>query len=143
VNDGQSNASAWSEWAFAPMRFDGQTKHVMASALREVFHHNRAAFPYVDMLDEREDPEWIAFVRQLGNMKASRRRRATRVSRWPTKIGDDYFDAACAAMYALITRGLADAPTTIQQRRVSREDLLALPGAWRARGMTNRNRRDE
>jgi hypothetical protein len=112
------------------MRFDGQTKHVMASALREIFHHGRAAFPYVDMLDEREDPEWIAFVRQIGNMKAEPTKASySSFKMADSKIGDDYFDAACAAVYALITRGLADAPTVIQQRSVSRESLLALPGS--------------
>jgi hypothetical protein len=130
VNDGESNASAWSQWAFAPMRFEGMTKHVMASAVREVFHHNRAAYPYVNTMDDSEPPEWIAFVRQMGNMKAE----ATKASyssfkMADPKIGDDLFDAACAAVYALATRGLADAPTTIETRRVSRDQLLGLPGA--------------
>jgi hypothetical protein len=130
VNDGQSNATSWGEWAFAPMRFEGQTKHVMASAVRQVFHHNRAAFPYVDTTDEREAPEWLAFMRQLGNMKAEPTKASySSFKMADPKIGDDLFDAACAAVYALITRGLADAPTTIQQRRVSREQLLGLPGA--------------
>lgn len=128
VNDGDSNATAWSQWAFAPMRFEGMTKHVMASAVREVFHHGRAAFPYVDMMDDGEPAEWLAFVRQLGNMRAE----ATRASYSSFKmadpnIGDDLFDATCAAVYALITRGLEDAPTTIQSRSVSRDSLLALP----------------
>ena len=129
VNDGESNASSWGEWAFAPMRFEGMTKHVMASALREAFHSNRAAYPYVDMLDEHEPEAWKLFVRQLGNMKAE----ATKASyssfkMADSKVGDDLFDAACASVYALLTRGLADAPTVIQQRKVSRESLLALPG---------------
>jgi hypothetical protein len=129
VNDGQSNASSWSEWAFAPIRFDGMTKHVMASAVREIFHHNRAAFPFVDMMDEREPPEWLAFVRQVGNIKAKPTQASyTSFSMADPKTGDDLFDATCAAVYALITRGLADAPTSIQTRRVSRGDLLALPG---------------
>jgi hypothetical protein len=128
VNDGQSNATSWNEWAFAPIRFDGMTKHVMASALREVFHHNRAAFPYVDMMDEREPDEWLAFVRQMGNIKALPTKASyTSFKMADQKTGDDLFDAACAAVYALITRGLADTPTTIQHRRQTRESLL-LPG---------------
>jgi hypothetical protein len=111
------------------MRFDGQTKHVMASAVREVFHHNRAAFPYVDMMDEREPAEWLAFVRQVGNIKAEPTKASySSFKMADPKTGDDFFDAACAAVYALITRGLADAPTTIEHRRVSREQLLGLPG---------------
>jgi hypothetical protein len=129
VNDGQSNATSWNEWAFAPMRFDGMTKHVMASAVREIFHHNRAAYPFVDMMDETEPPEWLAFVRQVGNIKAEPTKASfTSFKMADPKTGDDLFDATCAAVYALITRGLADAPTTIQHRRVSREQLLGLPG---------------
>lgn len=125
VNDGQSNATSWSEWAFAPIRFDGMTKHVMASAVREIFHHNRAAFPFVDMMDEREPAEWLAFVRQLGNIKAEPTKASfTSFKMADPKTGDDLFDATCAAVYALITRGLADAPTHIEHRRQSRESLL-------------------
>ena len=132
VDDGQSNATAWSGWAFAPMRFDGMTKHVMASAVREVFHQNRAAYPYVDMLDDAEPPEWRAFVRQLNNMKALPTKASySSFKMVDSKIGDDFFDAACAGVYALLTRGLADAPTVIHQRKASREDLLALPAGMR------------
>lgn len=127
VADGQSTATAWSEWAFAPMRFEGMTKHIMASALREAFHHNRAAFPYVDTMDEREPEEWLAFVRQMGNIKAVPTRASySSFQMVDRKIGDDLFDAACAAVYALMTRGLADAPTVIQSRKQTREQLMGL-----------------
>lgn len=143
VADGQSNASAWGQWAFAPMRFEGMTKHIMASALREVFHQNRAAFPYVDVADEREPEEWTTFVRQMGNMKATPTQSSySSFSMVDTKIGDDLFDAACAGIYALLTRGLADAPAVIQARKQTRDQLLGLPapllhraaGAMRALG---------
>lgn len=125
VADGQSSGTAWAGWAFAPMRFEGMVKHVMASALREAFHHNRAAFPYVDTANEREPEEWLAFVRQLGNMKAVPTQASySSFQMVDRKTGDDLFDAACAGVYALLTRGLADAPTVIHQRRVSREQLL-------------------
>lgn len=136
VNDGESNASAWSGWAFAPMRFEGMTKHVMASALREAFHHGRAAYPYVDLLDDAHEPdEWLAFVRQLGNMKAepTKASYSSFVMADP-KVGDDLFDAACAAVYALLTRGLADAPAMISQRKMTREQLLASPAGGLALG---------
>jgi hypothetical protein len=110
------------------MRFEGMVKHVMASALREAFHHNRAAFPYVDTANEREPEEWLAFVRQMGNMKAQPTQASySSFKMVDTKIGDDLFDAAMAAVYALLTRGLADAPAVIETRRVSRESLLGLP----------------
>lgn len=125
VADGQSTASAWSGWAFAPMRFDGMTKHVMASALREIFHHGRAAIPYVDTGFEHEDPAWLALVRQLGNIKALPTKTSySSFQMADTKIGDDFFDAMCAAVYALMTRGLADAPAVVQTRQVDRASLL-------------------
>jgi hypothetical protein len=129
VADGQSTGSAWGGWAFAPMRFEGMTKHVMASALREAFHHNRAAFPYVDTANEREPEEWLAFVRQLGNMRAEPTQASySSFKMVDRKTGDDLFDAAMAATYALLTRGLADAPTVIEQRRMGRAQMLGLPG---------------
>lgn len=125
VAEGQSNASAWGGWAFAPMRFEGMTKHVMASAVREAFHNNRAAFPYVDTGWDREDKAWLAFMRQLGNMKAMPTQASySSFQMVDHKIGDDLFDAVCAGVYALLTRGLADAPAVIQQRKASRESLL-------------------
>lgn len=128
VNDGESNASSWNEWAFAPMRFDGMTKHVMASALREGFHHNRAAFPFCDQADDREPPEWIAFCKQLANIKAEPTQASySKFKMADPKTGDDLFDAAMAAVYALLTRGLADAPAVIETRKVSRQSLLGLP----------------
>lgn len=128
VNDGQSNATSWGQWAFAPMRFDGMTKHVMASALREGFHHNRAAFPFVDQADDREPPEWVAFCRQLANMRAEPTKASySSFKMADSKIGDDLFDAAMASVYALLTRGLADAPAVIETRKVSRASLLGLP----------------
>lgn len=129
VNDGDSNATSWGQWAFAPMRFDGMTKHVMASALREGFHHNRAAFPFVDQADDHEPPEWVAFCRQLANMRAEPTKSSySSFKMADPKIGDDLFDAAMAAVYALLTRGLADAPAVIETRKTSRANLLGMAG---------------
>ncbi len=128
VNEGQSNATSWSQWAFAPMRFDGMTKHIMASALREGFHHNRTAFPFVDQADDTEPPEWVLFCRQLANLRAEPTKASySSFKMADTKIGDDLFDAAMAAVYAMMTRGLADAPAAIETRKVSRASLLGLP----------------
>jgi hypothetical protein len=138
IGEGESTASTWNQWAFAPMRFEGMTKHVMASAVREVFHHGRAAMPYVDTGWDQEDPDWLTFVRQLGNMKAVPTRASySSFQMADMKVGDDLFDAVCAGIYALVTRGLEDAPTVLQTRSVSREQMLqglgmgsalALPG---------------
>ncbi|MBL8386992.1 MAG: hypothetical protein JNK17_02025 [Hydrogenophaga sp.] len=128
VLDGQSTGSAWAGWAFAPMRFEGMVKHVMASALREVFHHNRAAYPYVDTASDDEPEEWLAFGRQLANMKAVPTQASySSFQMVDQKRGDDLFDAACAAIYAQLTRGLADAPAVIEHRRMSRENMLGMP----------------
>jgi len=125
VGDGQSTASAWAGWAFAPMRFEGMTKHVMASAVREAFHHGRAAIPYVDTGWDGEAPEWLALVRQLGNMKAVPTKASySSFQMADQKVGDDLFDAMCAGVYALLTRGLEDAPAVVQSRKVGREQLL-------------------
>jgi hypothetical protein len=126
VNDGQSNATGWAGWAFAPMRFEGMVKHVMASAVREIFHHGRAALPYIDTGWDGEDRDWLALPRQLGNMKALPTRASySSFQMADHKIGDDLFDALCAGVYALLTRGLADTPAVVQGRRQSREALLA------------------
>jgi hypothetical protein len=67
----------------------------------------------------------LAFMRQLGNMKALPTQASySSFQMVDQKIGDDLFDAACAAVYALLTRGLADAPAVIQQRKATRESLL-------------------
>ncbi|WP_271008663.1 hypothetical protein [Paucibacter sp. B51] len=129
VADGDSSARAWNQWAFAPMRFEGMTKHVMASAVRELFHHGRMALPYVDTGWTGEDPDWLALVRQLGNMKAVPTKASySSFQMADQKIGDDLFDALCAAVYALMTRGLEDAPAVVQSRRVGRSDLLGPSG---------------
>jgi hypothetical protein len=48
IGDGDSNASTWTEWAFSPIRFEGMTKHSMASSLRAVFHNRQAAISSFD-----------------------------------------------------------------------------------------------
>lgn len=129
VDDGQSTATAWNRWAFAPMRFEGMVKHVMASAVREAFHHGRAALPYVDTGWDGEDPDWLAFVRQMGNMKAVPTRASySSFQMADQKIGDDFFDAACAGIYALLTRGLEDQATVVQTRQRGRDELMGQPG---------------
>jgi hypothetical protein len=64
-------------------------------------------------------------VRQLGNIKTE----ATKAS-YPSykmadpKIGDDLFDAACAAVWALITKGESYVSTVIATGVRSRAALL-------------------
>jgi hypothetical protein len=144
IGDGQSTASTWWQWAFAPMRFDGMTKHSMASQLRAVFHNGQAAIPYVDTgMEARASSEtagkwqserahitqdyadWLGFVRQLGNVRseATKQSYASYKMAEP-KLGDDFFDAACAAVWALATRGEGYVPTLIETRRQTIEQLV-------------------
>lgn len=143
IADGQSTASAWPQWAFAPIRFEGMVKHSMATALRAAFHNGQAAIPYFD--DEivaNADPnvvwvpdenwkkgkggdDWQAFVRQLGNIKSVPTKASYASYKMANaKLGDDLFDAACAGVWALITRGADDVPTVIGSRVQTREQML-------------------
>lgn len=145
IADGDSTASAWGQWPFAPLRFEGMTKHSMAGALRAVFANGRAAIPFFS--DDADDllknvgnnvillspamaatkgiENWISFVRQLPNMKSE----PTKVSyasykMADPKIGDDFFDAGMASVWALNTRGAFDVPTVIATRTQTRAQLL-------------------
>jgi len=127
ICDGQSTASTWPEWAFAPMRFEGMTKHSMATALRSIFHHQQAAIPYFDDHD-LDDPiladlRWL--VRQLGNIRPEQGKASYASYKMADpKIGDDLFDAAMAAVWALVTRGAVQVPTVVLTQRKTREELL-------------------
>lgn len=127
IGDGNSTASTWQQWAFAPIRFAGHVKHSMASSLRSLFHNSQAAIPSFDE-DDAECADWLAFVRQLGNIKAE----ATKADYLSykmvsEKIGDDLFDAACAGVWALVTRGMEEVATVIGTRTQTREQLMGLP----------------
>lgn len=156
VGDGQSTGSTWQDWAFAPLRFEGMTKHSMASALRSAFHNGQAAIPYFDtsadellggvarnviLLTPAENtvkagPDWALFVRQLANIKAEPTKASYASYKMvDIKIGDDLFDAAMAAVWALVTRGAIDAPTVITSRTQTREQLLGQPLALQAAGV--------
>ena len=126
VGDGQSTASTWGQWPFAPIRFEGQVKHSMASMLRAAFHNGQAAIPVFDEDGRDElDQTYRTLVRQLGNIKALPTKAAySSFAQADPKIGDDLFDAACAGVWALVTRGMDDVPTVIGYRTQSREALL-------------------
>lgn len=151
IGDGESTATTWSQWPFAPIRFEGMTKHSMASALRAAFHNGQAAIPYFDdgadlvtveangelhqvpliRLDTKADgtADWQLYVRQLGNIKEKPTKAAySSYKMADPKVGDDLFDAACAAVWALTTRGVeASGPAVIEHKRVTREQLLGAP----------------
>lgn len=112
INDGESNASSWSSWPFAPIQFEGMTKHSMATALRSIFHNGQVAIPYVDDLD-LDDPsteDLRTLVRQLSNIKPVETTKSYSSYKMVNgKLGDDLFDAAMASVWALTTRGATPA----------------------------------
>ncbi|WP_241236077.1 hypothetical protein [Eikenella corrodens] len=148
IGDGQSTASTWMHWPFAPIRFEGMTKHNMASLLRTAFHNGQAAIPYMDdgsdalrtknaantswgpsRLDEigADSSDFALFIRQLGNVKSAPAKNAAynTYKMANPKIGDDLFDAACAAVYAMVTAGIENyQPGVVLTRRISQEQLL-------------------
>jgi len=128
IGDGESVASTWGDWAFSPLRFEGMVKHQMAMALRTLFQTDHAVIPYVDDQDMR-DPDTAdlrAFIRQLPNIvsKPTKQSYASYKMADP-KRGDDLFDAAMAAVWALVTRGVSSGPTVILSTSYTREQLLA------------------
>ena len=148
IGEGQSTASTWMHWPFAPIRFEGMTKHNMAGLLRTAFHNGQAAIPYVDdgsdalraknaantnwgpsRLDEigTDSSDFALFIRQLGNVKSSPAKNAAynTYKMANPKIGDDLFDAACAAVFAMVTAGIDSyQPGVVLTRRISQEQLL-------------------
>ena len=146
IGDGRSVASTWEQWAFAPIRFEGMVKHSMASALRSVFHNGQAAIPYFDdgvaalktttsanvvwmppsLTDiDHTSSDWAMFVRQLGNIKPEPTKASYSSFKMAEgRIGDDLFDAAMAAIWAMVTKGVFDVPTFITSRTQTREQLL-------------------
>lgn len=145
IGDGQSNASTWGDWAFAPIRFEGMTKHSMASSLKATFHNGNAAIPYIDtgvdaVRDDanvvwlphesvrgEEAADWILFIRQLGNIKTEQTKAGYLSYKMAEpRLGDDLFDAAMAANWALTTRGADLVPAVIGSRTQTRAQLLGM-----------------
>lgn len=127
IGDGESTASTWGDWPFAPLRFEGMVKHSMAQALRAVFHNAQAVIPYFDDLDP-SDPDTAdlrLFVRQLTNIKPEPTKASYASYKMvEAKIGDDLFDAAMAAVWSLVIRGATQVPTRVLMRTRTRDELL-------------------
>ena len=126
IGDGESTASTWPEWPFAPLRFEGMTKHVMARAVRAVFHNKQAAIPHFDDLHVTpETADLRALVRQLANIKAVPTKSSyASYQQVDKKRGDDLFDATMAAVWGLAMCGAAPLPTHVLTHVKSREQLL-------------------
>lgn len=127
VGEGESTASTWPDWPFSPIRFEGMTKHQMAQAIRAVFNHRQAALPYIDdrAPDDAETRDLRALQHQLVNIRAEQTKTSyASYKRVNPKLGDDLFDAALAAVWALVTRGAAPVAGVIRSRTTSRAALL-------------------
>lgn len=127
IGDGESTASTWVEWFFSPLRFEGMVKHSMATALRGAFHNQQAAIPYFDDAEptDSETADLRLLVRQLTNIapEATKASYAT-YKMVNAKVGDDLFDAAMAAMWALVTRGAAPFHGAVLIQSRSRDSML-------------------
>jgi hypothetical protein len=128
IGDGESTASTWADWPFSPLRFEGMAKHSMASSVQALFYNRRAVLPYLDGMEDPEvaDQQWLQ--RQIINIRAEATSKTYASYKMVKKIiGDDLFDAAMAAVWALVTRGAAAAPTVILTTQKTREQLLEAP----------------
>jgi hypothetical protein len=133
LNSGQSSASHWPQWPFAPLQFEGMTKHAMAQGLRTLYSKGRVAHPYIGNIDltdkdRKSDPDTdglIIYNQQLTNIKIMNTSKAySSYKMVKTSIGDDCFDAAMAASWALIARGGGSVKTVITSSSKTREQLL-------------------
>lgn len=118
IGDGESTQHTWNQWAFKPIRFEGMTKHQMASALRVVFHHGNAVMPLLSDDDASlRDPDQVAMrllQRQLCNIRKKPTQNA--YDSYETvngKIGDDLFDAAMASVWGLVVRGAPEPASVV------------------------------
>ena len=146
IGDGASIASTWADWPFAPVRYEGMTKHSMASVLRTLIHSRQFAIAGFDEIAYGKNGaydvgvseacnDFMALTRQLGNMKAVQNKSRAGYSTYAmsnNKLGDDCFDAAIAAAWALSTRGGIDIPAMIAMSTKSREQMLGNAGALAA-----------
>lgn len=127
IEDGHSTASTWAEWAFSPLRFEGMQKHVMAQVLRSLFNNSQAAIPYIDDLElsNPDTDDLRLLIRQLGNIKSEKTSKSySAYKQVNTKTGDDLFDAAMAAVWALASRGASPVQTVIETIKRSRAQML-------------------
>ncbi len=127
IGDGESTASTWPDWAFAPLRFEGMVKHQMAKAVKSAYHNGQTAIPYFDENDLSEPgaADMRLMVMQIINIKPEASKTSYSKYRMAdSKIGDDLFDAYMAAQMGLVCRGVLAVPTVIISSAKTREQLM-------------------
>jgi len=130
IGDGESTASTWGEWAFAPMRFEGMIKHQMATSVRSGFHNGQVALPYIDDhdLENLETEDYRTLLRQLLNIVPEETKKTYSSYKMAKKsVGDDCFDAYMAADWGLVTRGATIIPTSILLSGKTRSQMMGQP----------------
>lgn len=110
INEGRSTESSWPEWAAAPVRFGGLHKHNMVDALRILFEREYAKIPWFDDAEAMREPlqkDRLSFIKQLANViKLPTKANYPSYKMDSKEIGDDIFDAACAAVWGVASRGM-------------------------------------
>ncbi|HCU52904.1 MAG TPA: hypothetical protein DIC36_01000 [Gammaproteobacteria bacterium] len=125
-----STQSTWPEWAFAPLRFEGHTKHSMAQALRSLFHNGQFALPYYqdaepNAKEARELEDYRLLLRQIPNIVPRLNKAAYSSYKMArADLGDDLFDALMAAVWALTIRGAVHVETVVLVRTKTRQELM-------------------
>jgi len=130
IGDGQSTATNWGQWAFAPLRFEGMVKHSMAQAVRSSYHDKKAVVPYLDDI-EGDDPavsDMRLLVKQTLNIKPEASLANYAIYKMANKkIGDDLFDADMASQWGFVTRGADIVPGVVVTSAHSHAELMQRP----------------
>lgn len=132
IGDGDSTASTWQHWPFAPVRFEGVTKHQMIKAMSSAYNSHRVVLPYVDDVDHRSELHTrVERDARLSQMQLTNIRETPTSKSYSSykmvnrKLGDDGFDADCAGLWALATRG-AVLPVSATIQTTDRASMLGL-----------------
>src|SRR5680860_411037 len=138
IGEGESTATTWTDWAFAPLRFEGMVKHQMASAVRAAFSNQHAAMPYVDdqPLDDPASGDMRRLQQQLTNIRTEATSKAySSYKMVKLAMGDDLFDAAMAAVWVRgtprVSHGAHSAPCYNAESDSQNHEIVKLPAPIR------------
>ena len=125
IDGGNSSSSSWENWAFKPVRFEGMTKHQMASSLQQIFSGNKAVMPYLTEEELKKAPELASLIQQLTNITQTQTTKSYPSYKMVKRgIGDDLFDAAMASVWGIVNSGAVTFATAISTNTITHEQLL-------------------